>query len=63
MKSKITFTTHYDIFSVSITQAQMPIQPVKTTMEEKTSKLSNFEYAKNRWITNLPPTDVLAIPT
>ena len=36
MKSKITTT----IFSVSITQAQMPIQPVKTTMEEKTSKLA-----------------------
>ena len=60
MKSKITLLL-ITIFSVSITQAQMPIQPVKTTMEEKTSKLSNFEYAKNRWITNLPPTESLAI--
>ena len=57
MKSKITLLL-ITILSVSITQAQMPIQPVKTTMEEKTSKLSNFEYAKNRWITNLPPTDI-----
>ena len=57
MKSKINLLL-ITILSVSITQAQMPIQPVKTTIEEKTSKLSNFEYAKNRWITNLPPTDI-----